>query len=272
MKYSLIVSDFDNTLANSQRKVSERTKKAIFDYQQAGGKFIICTGRMYPSARTEATALGLKGEIICYNGALIGDIESDKASYRALIKKEVAQDLVREFEERDDVVVQLYFDDKIFVRYDNPYTREYCKECKLPFYETKISLLDFLKGQDKDVIEVLVMASGEKILEMYREYLQKDSKEYTVVSSEVHFLEFLSPNANKGKALRSYCEQNGINPETVACFGDNYNDIFMIEYAGLGVAVENGVDEIKQKADLVCPSNDDDGVAQIIEKIIKGEI
>ncbi|MBR7110577.1 MAG: HAD family phosphatase [Clostridia bacterium] len=272
MKYSLIVSDFDNTLANSERKVSAFTQNAISEYQKAGGKFMICTGRMFPSAREEAKLLGLSGDVICYNGAMIGDIESGKVSHSAFIKKEVALRIISEFENRNDVVVQLYFDDKIFVKRDNPYTREYCKECNLPFYETKISLFDFLSGQDKDIIEVLVMAEPKKVLELYQEYLQKGSKDYTVITSEAHFLEFISPLANKGIALRAYCEQNGIKPECVACFGDNYNDIFMIEYAGLGVAVENGVDELKKKADLVCPSNDDDGVAKIIEKITKGEI
>ncbi len=272
MKYSLIVSDFDNTLANSQRKVSKRTQKAISDYQKAGGKFIVCTGRIFPSACKESRALGLKGEVIAYNGAVIGDIETGEKFYQADIKKEVALDILKDFEKLSDVYTQLYFDDKIFVNCDNPYTREYCRECNISFVETKIPLFDFLREQEKDVTEVLVMAEPQRVLELYREYLQKNSKDYTVISSEKHFLEFISPKANKGIAVQNYCEKKGINPENVACFGDNYNDIFMIEYAGLGVAVENGVEEIKQKADLVCPSNDDDGVAKIIEKITKGEI
>lgn len=272
MKYSLIVSDFDNTLANSERKVSAFTQNAISEYQKAGGKFMICTGRMFPSARKEARALGLKGEVIAYNGAVIGDIETGEKFYQAEIKKNAAIEILQDFEKLSDVYTQLYVDDKIFVKCDNPYTREYCMLCGLSFVETKISLSDFLRSQEKDVTEVLVMAEPKKVLELYRKYLQKDSKDYTVISSEKNFLEFISPQANKGIALRAYCEQNGIKPECVACFGDNYNDIFMIEYAGLGVAVENGVDELKNKADLVCPSNDDDGVAKIIEKITKGEI
>ena len=271
MEYSLIVSDFDFTLADNERKVSARTKKAIKDYQDKGGKFMLCTGRVFPSARDEAKKLGLSGEVIAYNGALIADIESGERFIEYFVDKKVAIDLLKEFEKMTDVVTQLYLNDVICVVKDNVYTREYCKECGLGFYETKEPLSTYLEKQDTNVTEILVMSSPEKVLELYKKYLAKNSPDYTVISSEVNFLEFISPKANKGIALKAYCEQKGINPETVACFGDNYNDIFMIEYAGLGVAVENGVQELKDKADYVCPANDCDGVAVTIEKIIKGE-
>lgn len=271
MEYSLIVSDFDFTLADNERKVSARTQKAIKDYQEKGGKFMLCTGRVYPSARDEAKKLGLTGEVIAYNGALIADIESGERFIEYFLDKEVAISLLKEFEAVDDVITQLYYDDTICVVKDNPYTRAYCKECGLSFYETNEPLSEFLSKQDKSVIEILVMASPDRVLELYKEYLAKNSPDYTVISSEANFLEFISPKANKGIALKEYCEQKGINPKKVACFGDNYNDIFMIEYAGLGVAVESGVQELKDKADYVCPANDCDGVAVTIEKIIKGE-
>ena len=272
MKYSLIVSDFDFTLADDNRRVSSRTKKAINDYIAHGGKFMLCTGRVFPSAQSEAKALGLTGEVIAYNGSLVADIETGERYIESFIEKSVAIKVLKEFEKMTDVVTQLYLNDVICVVKDNVYTREYCKECGLDFYETNEPLSTYLEKTSALVTEILVMASPEKVLDLYKEYLAKNSPDYTVISSEANFLEFISPKANKGIALKSYCEKYGINKENVACFGDNYNDIFMIEYAGLGVAVQNGVEELKQKADYVCPSNNDDGVAKTIEKIIKGEI
>lgn len=271
MKYKLIVSDFDNTLADHNRKVSERTKKAIKEYQKAGGKFILCTGRMFPSARKEGKNLALTGECIAYNGALTGDIETGKITRREVLKKEVALKLVQDFEKMSDVVLQLYFNDKIYVQYKNPYTDEYVKECNLDFCETKEALSRFIQKNEGTIMEVLVMAHPNKILSLYEEYRKIKTSDYTVVSSEVHFLEFISPEANKGIAVQKMCAELGVDKSEVACFGDNYNDVYMIEFAGLGVAVANGVDELKNKADLICPSNDEDGVAQIIEKITKGE-
>lgn len=273
MKYKLIVSDFDNTLADHNRKVSEYTLNAIREYEKAGGRFMICTGRMFSSARAEALALGLKGDCIAYNGALVGDIETGEVKYSAFIKKDVAINLIRHFEKIDDVCIQLYFDDKIYVQQDNPYTSAYVKECNgIPFYVTGEPLSVFIEKQDRDVTEVLVMASAERVLELYNEYRAKKSDDYTVISSEVHFLEFISPEANKGIAVRKMCEAEGIDSEEIVCVGDNYNDIFMVEYAGLGVAVSNAVDELKQKADYITDSNEDNGVAKLVEKIIKGEI
>lgn len=273
MKYKLIVSDFDNTLANKNRCVSECTVQAIHEYEKAGGRFMLCTGRMFSSARSEALALGLKGDCIAYNGALVGNIETGEVRYSAMIKKDVALDIVRKFEKMDDVCIQVYYDDKIYVQMDNPYTRAYVNGCKnVSFDITGEALSDFIEKQDKDVIEVLVMAREERVIELYDEYRAKKSDDYTVISSEVNFLEFISPEANKGIAVQRLCEREGINPDEIVCVGDNYNDIFMIEYAGLGVAVANSVEELKRKADYITDSNDDDGVAKLIEKIIKGEI
>ncbi len=272
MNYSLIVSDFDFTLANNDRRVSERTKRVINEYQKAGGKFMLCTGRIFPSAQAEAKKLGLKGEVIAYNGALIGDIETGNRLIESFIEREVALELLKEIEKLDDVVTQLYYEDEIYVVSDNPYTRAYCGESGIGFRETGEPLSEFLSKRSSSVTEVLVLASPERVQELYGEYLARKSADYTVISSEKNFLEFISPSANKGIALKAYCEKNGIDPSKVACFGDNYNDIFMIEYAGLGVAVANSVPELIQKADLVCPSNEEDGVAEIIEKIIKGDI
>ncbi len=271
MKYKLIASDFDNTLAGKGRKVSERTKKAIDEYLKAGGKFVLCTGRTFPSARAEACAIGLKGDCIAYNGAVIGNIESGEVRYSALIKREVALALLRELEKINDVIIQLYLDDVVYVQESNPYTEGYAKVCGISFRETEVALSTFLENQDKDVLEVLVMASSEKVLELYMEYRLKNREEYTVIASEANLLEFISPEANKGIAVRKTCEELGIERGEVACFGDNYNDIYMVEYAGLGVAVSNAVDELKQKANYITDSNDEDGVAKVIEKIIKGE-
>ena len=271
MKYKLIVSDFDNTLENDARQVSERTKNAILNFEKAGGKFVLCTGRVFSSARRKCKVIGLTGDCIAYNGAIIGDIVTGEVKYRATLKKEVVVKLVREFESISDVIVQVYYDDEIYAQTKNPYTDEYARVCNLDYFETKIPLSEFILQKNEPVIEVLVMASPDKVLSLYEEYRKIKTSDYTVVSSEEHFLEFISPESNKGIAVQKMCAELGVDKSEVACFGDNYNDVYMIEYAGLGVAVSNGVDELKQKADLICPSNEEDGVAQIIEKITKGE-
>ncbi len=271
MKYKLIVSDFDNTLADNTCKVSERTKKAIQEYEKAGGKFVLCTGRIFPSAIRKCKDIGISGDCIAYNGALTGEISTGKIKRRATLKKEVALTIVKEFEKMSDVIVQVYYDDVIYTQNKNPYSDEYARICNYEYFETKYPLSEFIQKNEGTIMEVLVMAHPDKVLSLYKEYRKIKTSDYTVVSSEVHFLEFISPEANKGIAVQKMCAELGVDKSEVACFGDNYNDVNMIEFAGLGVAVANGVDELKNKADLICPSNDEDGVAQIIEKITKGE-
>ena len=272
MKYDLIVSDYDHTLANTERNVSERNKQAIFDFQKKGGKFMLCTGRMFGSARTVAKRIGLKGKIIAYNGALIGDIESGEIYHHIFLDKQRAIDLLKKLEKESEIVVRVFANDVMYEKVENPKLQIYADTYNVSFVVTHEPLCDYFSKNDINITAIRAIASPQKIIELYEKYRNLVSQAFSVFVSEASLLEFISPLANKGLAVQRYCEENGINRKKIACFGDNYNDIYMIEYAGLGVAVENGVDEIKQKADLVCPPNDSDGVGQIIEKIIRCEL
>ena len=272
MKYDLIVSDYDHTLAGKDRTVSERNRQAIFNFQKKGGKFMLCTGRMFGSARTVAKRAGLTGEIIAYNGALIGDIESGEIFYQTFLDRKCAIDLLAKLEKENEITIRVFANDVMYERVENPKLKVYADVYNVSFCITHEPLNEYFSKNDINITAIRAIANPENVLELYKKYLNLVSKDFTVIVSEATLLEFINPLANKGIAVQKYCEENGINRERVGCFGDNYNDIYMIEYAGLGVAVENGVDEIKQKADLVCPPNDCDGVGQIIEKITNDQL
>lgn len=272
MKYTFAVSDYDHTLANESSQVSARNQSAIQEFQKAGGRFMLCTGRMFAAARVVAKKVGLKGDIIAYNGALIGNIESGEVSYQTLLNKEVALKLIHDLEKEPDFSVRIYVGDTMYTEKEDSKVRAYADIYNASYCVTGEPLYDYFSKNSEDIVLIRAIASEAKVLELYKKYRAQGSADYNVVVSMANFLEFISPNADKGITFQYYCEKNGINPQKVVTFGDNYNDINMIKYVGLGVAVSNGVDELRENADYICPTNEDDGVGKTLEKIIKGEI
>lgn len=268
MKYKMIVSDYDGTLFRSDYTVSERNISAIKDYIARGGRFVIATGRLFGGIRREAIALGLKGEVIAYQGTGIYDIESGEELYSATIDNDISVAVNRLLYDlgEDKCLPMVYYADDCYVKEYNPYVEMFASIVKIKPIFTGQRMDEFLLDGNKSPRKLLVMA-GVKDIDFVQDKLKESFGDVLTISkSSPVLLEMVMKDFSKATAIEWLANRYGIKREEIISIGDSENDLPMIEYAGLGVAVDNAMDAVKNVADYIAPSNDDDGVAHVIEK------
>ena len=262
--YKLVVIDLDNTLLNNEHKISEKNKEIVQKVRSKGLEVIIATGRMYISAKPFLKDLSLENSAIVYNGAMVKDVETDKTIYHKPINKKYAKEIIKDVKE-EGLHINLYQDDKLYVDKDNKYTKRY----------EEISGIKAEKVDDLSELKLvaptklLIIEDNPELHSYYQKYLDnKYGDIITVTESKKYFIEIGSKGVNKGKTLQKLIKEKGIDRNEIIAIGDSYNDIEMLSYAGTGIAMENAPEEIKKKADLVAPHNEEDGVAVILDKLI----
>lgn len=269
MKYKLLASDFDNTLKKSDGTVSDYTLDVIKNFQMLGGKFMICTGRMFASIRKEAQALGFHGDVVAYNGGMVGDIDTGEIKYHSTMSTDIALEVV-EYLESFHKIVHVYVDDVLYVKEQNPYTDYYCQCCKVK--ATAVGKLsDFIKTTSATPTKILLMDEPSEIKRFFEILAKKGEGRYLVAESAPNLLDIEDANTSKGNGILQACKYYGVDISECVCFGDSPNDITMLKVAGVGVAVENATEEVKKACDYVTDSCDCDGVAKVIDKIIRGD-
>jgi Cof subfamily protein (haloacid dehalogenase superfamily) len=265
MIYKLIASDFDDTLYDKQQGISDLTLDTIKRYIASGGRFAIVTGRMFASIIKQAQHLGLKGELIAYQGALICDIETRKIIKSFPIEGRLASEYVKFMQKQEVLSIQAYVDDRLTVAEGNRYIQAYADYCKVDFDEVG-DLADFLKNTDKTIHKVFC-ASHKASTAALKEIAEKEFGDRLLVnSSQPTNVEAVDISTSKGKALKYLCDSYGVKAEDVMAFGDQLNDITLLNYAGFGVAVGNAAEALKEVADYVCEPCIEDGVAKTIQK------
>jgi len=260
MDFKLIAIDLDGTLLNNDLKISSRAAAAIQAAERKGVRVTLCTGRMYTSASRYAQELGLNIPLVTYNGALVRNSFDHEVLYERNLPLEEARHVVevcREF----DCQLNVYVDDKLYVERNNDWAKRYARKVKVPLNEVD-DLLDFIK-----MSPIKILAMGEEgVLYKIRKRLA-DRKIY-ITRSHSYFLEMLNPEATKGKGLAAVVKKLAIDKKNVMAIGDNENDIEMFKYAGYSVAMANADDYIKTYVDYITKNNNDDGVAEAIEKLV----
>lgn len=266
--YKIIAFDLDGTLTNSKKEISKATKDAIMRVQKEGIKIVLASGRPTIGMMDLAKELELSkygGYILSYNGGNIIDVAKNQILYKREVKKEYftrIQALMQEY----DVDISTYKGEYVITNNkDNLYAQIEAKINKVTIVEEK-NLFDTIKedmpkfiflkdaGDYLGEIEPKIRASLDDILEVYR--------------SEPYFLEILPKGIDKAKSLERLLEILGLSREELMVFGDGYNDKSMIVFAGFGIAMANAKDEVKQVADYITLSNDEDGIAFAIDKFI----
>ncbi len=264
MKYELIVSDLDGTALKSDKTASERTREAIRAYQNAGGIFIISTGRMFESAIQVIDRLGLdelNAPICAMDGGIIRESKTRKIIDINVMPYLQVADFAKECE-RIGVYFQVYGKDKLYVSELNEINRKYCAITKVtPNVVGRLS--DYVLSSKLECVKVLISSPKAD------EYLPRFIGKYDGIQfflSDKEYLDGASINAGKGNALKRIAKLFGIDIAKTVAIGDSMNDVSMITEAGLGVAVNNADERLKKVAKLIAPSNDDDGLAYLIEK------
>lgn len=263
MKYKLLAVDVDGTLLNSNKEITPNTKARIHETIEKGVIFTISSGRPVQGVQLIINKLEVDIPVITYNGAMVITGESRKVIYSCTMKNEDVIQVERFGRERNTTIA-IWSDNQLFVNRADERAAKYSElsgtEAKL--YKNVEEVL--VKGVNK----ILWYDEVERINAFQEELKNIINPTINFHTSQPFFLEFVDVNASKAIALEKLGKFYGINREEMIAVGDGFNDLSMIEYAGLGVAMENAPLEIKQAADFVTRSNDNDGVAFVIEKFI----
>ncbi|MEA4870516.1 MAG: Cof-type HAD-IIB family hydrolase [Christensenella sp.] len=263
MAIKLIALDIDGTLTNQLYAVSAKNRASIKRAEQAGIIVTLATGRGRIATRPIWKELDLHGPSIQFGGAMITDIDTERVIKLYELPPDVIRDVL-EFSNEMDARAQIYVDDVVILERMNPSAEGYIGRHQLPYVIDP----DIRKKAYHHVPKILVFAETGREEALFQLYRERFSGAAQVSRSNPHFIEINSLGVTKATALEELSQTLGIRREEVAAVGDNYLDREMIEWAGLGVCVENGAEEVKAIADLIIPSCDEDGVSDFIEHTI----
>ncbi|MCG0275132.1 MAG: Cof-type HAD-IIB family hydrolase [Thermosediminibacteraceae bacterium] len=264
MKYKLVVSDLDGTLLDDRKNVSFANLEAIKKLRDSGIMFTIATGRGERAASGFLKLLEIDIPAILFNGGEIFDPFRGPIDVKYL-EKEVLH-LVLDCFKDSEIGIVTYWHDKIFISDFKPAHEIYLEREKV-----KYEVVKNLKDID-EVNKVLLVGDVSYSVKKMMELEAKTGLSINYVKSERFYLEVLPEGVSKGRGLERLCNILGIDRQSVVAIGDNMNDLSMIKFAGLGVAVRNAEEEVKKAARLIVPTNNEDGVAYLLEKIADGEV
>ncbi len=269
MKYRALALDLDGTLMNSEKKLSAGNKEAIFRAIDAGVAVILATGRPLLGVMPVAEELEFhkRGGYVCaYNGGKIVECRSNEAIVERLLPQGSVA-VINQAARDAGVYACTYTKDQIVAESD---TDEYVIKEAFCNGTTVKKVDDLAEFVDYPVTKCLVVGEHEKLLGVQTVLKEHFGDELDAFFSESYFLEVVPPGVEKASGLALIMEALGIRREELIACGDGMNDLPMIEYAGLGIAMENAYPPVKEGADLIAPSNDEDGVAWVIEKFMLG--
>lgn len=274
LRYKMLVTDMDYTLLNKDKQVSEGNKEALKRAIEKGVHVVVATGRIYTSALYYAKLLGITTPIIASNGAIIREEHTDRTLYQSLLPREAMKEMVR-LSKEIGVFCHLFSRDTIYAEQLVNVSLNYTKWNKYLNEEdrVKIKILDSFDNMTEEeqngIFKAVVIEPDEDKLRCLREEILKTGL-VSVSQSLKDNLEVMNKDVSKGNAVKQLAEILGIAREEIITIGDNENDISMIEYAGLGVAVGNAEQCLKDKADFVACDYQEDAVAQVVERFILG--
>lgn len=268
MNYKMIVLDMDDTLLRDDHTISEHTKKALMAAQEMGVKVVLASGRPTYAMIDVAKELKLDNYgsyILSFNGAKIIDANTKEELFSSTLPPETVHHLY-DISQREKVGIQTYIGDSIITETPNPYSDIEAEITGLP-----LNIVENFKESVTDpVVKVLMLEDGEKLVHVEQKLQEEMRGQLSVMRSKPYFLEFTENGVTKGSSIEQLIKKIGITKEEVIAVGDSYNDLSMIKFAGLGVAMGNAPDDIKQVADHITDTNMNDGVAKVVEEFLLG--
>jgi hypothetical protein len=266
----LLVLDIDGTIAGESNDISPAVLQAVQAVQAQGIAVAIATGRMYRSALRFHQAVGSTLPLMAYQGAMIKDPLSDHLHRHWPVARHAAEQLLDHFEQqelRSYLSVHFYIDDQLYVREMTAETELYAERSGI----TPVTVGDLRTVLDREPTKVLALSHNTELIETLLTDLRQryTPAELYFTKSVATFFEAANPLVNKGTAVRYMAEDMlGLQPENVMTIGDNFNDIEMLAYAGVGVAMGSAPMQVQAMADWVAPTVEADGVAIAIEKFL----
>lgn len=255
----MLVSDMDATLLTNKHKISDKNREAVDYFTSQGGLFTVATGRMNKGVREYMDKLTINAPAILHNGAQIYDFENEKAISEKFIEEDRKAAIKRVYEDIPELGLEIYSNETIYVY----------RECSETERFRKRRYSDVVYGMPDEAWEqpwIKCLLIGEKKqLDYYEPIYRRDYDSGYAVRSGKKYLDVVSGEASKGIALKEL--KRYVGADKVIAVGDNMNDISMLQAADISFAVDNAEKSVKEIADFIAPSNNDDAIAYIIDKL-----
>jgi len=279
LKPRIIALDLDGTLLNSEKKITPRTYDALQRASERGVEIVPSTGRFYTGMPQAVRDLPFLHYAITINGSRVFDLRTGEIVYKSEIPFARALEIM-ELLDRYPIVYDCYMDDQGWMTASMKgnviqYTTEMqlvrlVRDLRQSVPELKRFLREYAPAHPdtEGVQKISVFAGDEALRKLIAADLNATFGDIVVSSSMATNLEINNLTAHKGLALWALADHIGVPREATMAFGDGLNDVQMLDYAGIAVAMKNSMEPVFAHADLVAPDNDHDGVAEIIEKIV----
>lgn len=257
-EYRLIATDLDGTLLGLDKRPTASVVDALRRASGQGVHIAIASGRMTCTQKDLAEEMGLDCSMISYNGSVV--VQEDGTTVETDMDVEVMRDIIGYCYEHG-YYVQTYHDDVIFTDHDSPMLRS-----DMDSRLAEIRFGDLLEIDLKPAPKVVIVVDPSETSWIIGD-IRRMHPSLSVTQSSPYVVEIMAHGVDKSLGLRTVCEHLGIDREEVIAFGDNKNDIPMIQWAGLGVAVSNAVGELKDVADIVTDGERSDGVQEVLDRL-----
>ena len=261
----MLACDLDRTLIAKDGMLPPRTEAAIRAARAAGIRVVIATGRMFVSVRPYVLQAGIDDPVVCYQGAVVAEPQTGRWLRHEPIPVALAKEAIEAIV-AEGFHVNVYVDDELFVGKVTPEARAYADFQGLVIHEVG----DLAAWLEKPATKVVSVGEPDLLDGLEAQLKDIFAGRLYISKSLPFFLEIASPKVTKGSGLQFLAEHIGFAPERTVAFGDGENDIELLEWAGYGIAVANAHERLIEIADYVCPPVTEEGVAQVIEAVLRG--
>lgn len=276
MKYKILVLDLDGTLTNSKKEITKPTLEALLDIQKKGVKVVLASGRPTVGVLPLAKQLHMDeygSYVLSFNGARITDCYTEEIVSNRLLPKNVYRPAFELAKKYAQYGVDLITYDEAGIgtnRIISGFKPNKYTQLEADINHIPIDMVEDLPSYVTwDINKLLGTGEPEYIDRLRKDAIEHFGSDLGIYCSDPFFLELVSPGVDKARSMDILLKKLGLSRAEMVCIGDGYNDISMIEAAGLGVAMANAQPDVLEAADYVTKSNNEDGVVAVIDKFIR---
>lgn len=277
MAIKAILLDIDGTLTDNKKEITPETKKALLRAQDQGIRLVIASGRPSRGIFKYGDQLDMRtnhGLFVCYNGARVVDCSTGDVYVDVTIPPETAKEVLAHMKKFDVRSVITHGSHMVVEDVYNCMIHDGDREFNVIEYESRMNGYRLMETEDLEaytdfpVNKILTAADSDYLRTHYQEMAKPFEGRLSMMFTANFYYEFTALGINKGNALEIAMPKIGIQPEECIAFGDAENDISMLKYAGIGVAMGNAQDDVKTIADDITDDNNHDGIAKALEKYL----
>ena len=277
MAIKAILLDIDGTLTNSKKEITPMTKEVLLKAQAKGIRLVIASGRPAKGLFQYGDQLEMRynhGVFVCYNGARVVDCETGDVLVDITIDKNTTKEVLRHLKKFDVRPLITHGSHMVVEDVYNCMVSDKGRVFNVLEYESRMNSYRLMETEDLEkfidflVNKILTAGDSDYLEQHYKEMAAPFEGRLSMMFTANFYFEYTAMNVNKGTALSKAMERLGIKPEECIDFGDAQNDISMLEYAGIGVAMANAQQAVLDMADEVTDDNEHDGIAKSLLKHI----